>query len=210
MDNIPVEKEQVNIHVSQAYLELARVNVYELLVENEGLKSLTTSEINTMVYSLNSVAIIYSYMAIEAFINQRLNWFLKMEITERKYLLIDYEELKKFQEKYKEVVDYNVFKSKGLSQLKDRINKLCVIAGIAKICDSNPDLWENFNNLLAEYRHHLTHSNPSKEHFNIKAKEILQVKKLPQYSEIASNIIGHFFDKAGSERGKHLKENVLF
>lgn len=166
------------------------------------------------------MATIYSYMAIESFINYGLYdlWkhsrTAKKSIDEANKLNPDLNAVpiyKDFYEKYGLLDDFTDIRKTKLRELKERIKILCKEFNYPFIHDSNPQLWSDFTGLLENARHFLIHPNPEQKEFHKLSKMLVQdISLFIKYPEVAANIISHFYTSAKKELPEYLLKNRIF
>jgi len=153
---------------------------------------------------LISVSIIYSYLAIESFINAQL-----YSVWKRRH--DGSQESIRFLSLLGDVEKFEALKNvKDVRYLGERMKYLCQILGFKKPHEINDTLWQDFKNLVEISRHFLVHPFPDTEYFHNNISRIMTETKAGKYSNIASSLIGHFYDEAGKTRPPWLSENTLY
>ncbi len=207
-------KQSVNIHLSKAYLEMARSYVNARCIYREDLISDQTNIHNTETirFAFASLSVIYSYLAIEAFMNWAIHEIWK-DVRNKNISFYNKEEIENFEKLFLDKDAFEtVIKNPKLKELKDRINIVCRITNIKKICEKDGKLWTSFTALHKQVRHNLVHPNSQSEIFSENTKKIMPIKAQKEFSEIASKIITHFYT-ASKYKGhvpNYLKNNTLF
>ncbi|MGB6036024.1 MAG: hypothetical protein WBG42_07135 [Cryomorphaceae bacterium] len=189
----------MDIHVSKSYIQLAKDRLRHLkFLLDEGDVDIDIH------FALASVITNYSFAAIEAFANKALydDWvYAKYRFSEQfndPYVKPhNQKKLEEFYEKYGEWELFKEIKNSDIRELKDRLRLLCDLSDIPRISDDTKKLWGDFNNLLRESRHFLIHIDSTTEVFHEKTKEILEIKNLEKYTQIASSIIAYYYVKKG-------------
>ena len=183
---------KITYNVTQCYLEMARAvyTKWRLPIAREfssdrQLKSL----VGQFSFLIVSLTVIYSYLAIEAWVNYWLHeiWQQCRVDSGKKYPA--------FPQKYRQVNEFTKLKGTELRDLKERIKVLCDSYQVARIDRSNPKLWQDFNDLLEEARHFLIHPFPDPKKFQDCMEMIQQKRGLRKWTKIAEGIISHFIIK---------------
>ncbi len=142
--------------------------------------------INNALFSLVSISIIYSYLAIEAMANYNLHYYWEKRhdgSPESKILLSLVGDCDEFQ-----ILKTN----KKTRELGERLKTLCSILGIKKIHEVDPILWRDFKELSDVSRHYLIHPYPDKEVFQNHMERIMSETESGKYIQIAENIMTYF------------------
>lgn len=217
---------KINLSLTQLYLEMAR-SIFTGIhpPENKTIDQILAEEgidpFAGIIFSITSVTVIYSYLALESFTNYHL--YKIWETSRKAHEAV--EDLKqrdpKVAEKiiptydsfYKDYGRFNRFEDLKQTNLKDldkRIKVICEAYKISKIHDTDTKLWQEFKGLLEKVRHFLVHPFPDPTKFQDMMKTILQEKKLGHYVQIAQDIIKHFYMETGIEVPNWIEKNTLF
>lgn len=224
------ETKNIPIHISRAYLDMARCIFKSNLrwrkeegnseAASKGLpENQSEGLFSTTNFAFGSLAAIYSYLAVEAFINYQLYeiWRESREIQRIFKLQADtghplnakayYAE---FYKQYGHINDFEEMVRVKLSDLKDRINVVCEAEGIEKISKSNKPLWDQFLDLVEATRHKLVHPNPKELFLENTHNRIFSPDYFEKYPVLAGNIIGHFYKARNMPLPDYLSKNTLF
>ncbi len=203
----------VSIEVAQSYLETAR-SIYNIKIEG------TNKDINDIAnisLALTSISTIYSYMAVESFINRNLYNIWK-DCQKAKSIIDENSDIQtnvkypEFCKKYLDCDDFKKLKDKkyGLSNLKKRIKEVCKARKIKNIYDVDNGLWADFLHLVERARHFLIHPYPDPKEFAENMDKLLIENELKLYPQIAEKIIKHFYDQLNETPPEWLEQNKLF
>jgi len=211
------------IRISQAYLELARSYVGAIAhSETTDVSNPEQAELDnqaTTSFAFAALSTIFSYMAIEAFVNYEL-----FKIWQHARIAHDaIEKIQKtnasmppvpvydgFHKKYGHINDFTQLKNSDLVELKERIKVICEANGLPKIHETNSTLWNEFNDLLKETRHALVHPNPDDVVFAKTTQCVFSPDLYKKYPRIASDVIAYFYRAANVKVPDYLERNQLF
>lgn len=179
----------ITYHVTQCYLEMARA-VYTKWCLPTAKEFSSDRELKILVgqfsFLIVSLTVIYSYLAIEAWVNYYL-----YEIWRKSRLDLG-KKYRSFPQKYRQINEFTKLKNTKLRDLRERIKVLCDSYQIPRIDRSNPKLWRDFNDLLKETRHFIIHPFPDSEKFQECMKMVQEKYGLHKWAKIAEGIISHF------------------
>lgn len=212
----------INIPLTQCYLEMAR-SILFANVRHNAEKQVVESSINidlSFKISFASLTTIYSYMAVESFMNYSL-----YELWNHSRLSHDkIEELNKKYPEFKSVAVYADFynefghvdnfiklKDTELGKMREKIKVLCKNFGFKQVYEVNQPLWQDFLGLLEKTRDFLIHPIPEEGIFNKFCKELTENEKLfNDFPRIATEIIKHFYLQSNTKPPEFLETNKLF
>jgi hypothetical protein len=185
---------RINLGLTQLYLEMARsvftgihhpeMKTQEQIMAEEGINLLAG-----IMFSITTVTVIYSYLALEAFSNYHLYQIwkaskraheaiedLKQKNPEQvKNIIPAYNEFDKLYGRYERFED---LKQTDLRELGERIKVICEAFKIPKVHEVDCELWEEFKGLLEKARHFLVHPFPDPTKFQDMMKTLLWEKNL--------------------------------
>ena len=216
-----------NYNVPQLYLEMARAvftgvrhpekKTLEQICDEDGLDPLLGIQ-----FAMISVTILYSYLAIEAFVNaylyeiwdqSRIIHMTVEDLRQKNHKLSEsfkprYDD---FYQKYGKIEPFEKLKQeKELRDLAERIKLVCKEFNIRQIYEVDNGLWQEFKGLLEKVRHYFTHPYPDPTKFDEMMKTILLEQKGGKYLQISQDIIKHFFVETKRDIPKWVEENLLF
>jgi hypothetical protein len=215
-----------NISIAQAYLETARgIHDGFIITGDEGnlrhqIAQDPTDPRATIAFALASISVIYSYLAVEAFVNYSLYCLWEdsrtchdacndlnrsnpaVQVTPR---------LADFYSRFGKVDDFNTLKNlDGIRDMRDRIKTVEANRGFRHLHTKNTTLWCRFLNLLEDSRHFLVHPTPSPERVQAVMRSIISDHPPAFYSDTATDIIRHFYAEGNTEPPPWLDGNRLF
>jgi hypothetical protein len=216
--------DEIKIKLSQIYLEIARSFIYSSVRSRKFEDILNDEEFkhdqSTFIFGMASVTSLYSYMAIESFINYGLYELWKHSRSAKKSIdeanqlypgLNAVPIYKDFYDKYGKLDDFTEIKNTKLKELKERVKTLCKEFNYSPIHEVNPQLWTDFTGLLENARHFLVHPNPEQEEFHKLSKQLVQdISLFIKYPEVAADIISYFYTSAKKEVPAYLTSNKIF
>lgn len=158
----------MRVRVSKSFLEISR-SVFPLFLKRKRtMARLSEEDRDGVIFGFLAVTGIFSHCAVEAFVNAQI---MKLD---------------------------NVSDAKKKATIKNesivkKIESLCLSLGIPKIEDSDPALWNDFKDTTKKARNFFIHPKPWE--FNLTLQQIMGQIPIGRYAEVASKIIGHFYDK---------------
>lgn len=197
---------KITYDVAQCCLEMARAVYTE--VHLPGAKQVPLNkEVNLrsqMGFLITSLTIIYSYLAIEAFVNWHLYkiWQRSRDTSGKAY--------GPFYQEYGQINEFTKLKDTDLGDLKKRIKVLCDNYEVRHIHKSKPKLWRDFNELLKEARNFTSHPFPDPAKFQEYMKTIQEEHELGKWAKIAEEVISHFFESKNKDLPNWLSRNQFF
>lgn len=212
----------IYLNLTQLYLEMARSIFTEIHYPPEKTIQETVAKEGIspsagLIFAVTSVTIIYSYLALEAFVNYHL--YKIWEASRRNYQALKKNNLLKratpkyfdFYKAYGSRAEKfkDLKKTADLRDLGKRIKVLCEALNIPKIHEADAGLWEDFKGLLEEARHFLVHPFPDPTEFQETIKTILQKEEPGRYVQVTQNIVKHFYSQTGREIPGWVDENEL-
>ena len=218
-----MDSEGTKIRISQAYLELARSYIGAIATIKKSFTSdspqVELDNQATMTFAFSALSTIFSYLAIEAYVNYDLFGIWQhsrnahdviAEVKRTSPQLQIRPVYNDFYQKYGHVDDFIKLKETKLGELKERIKAVCKANGIPQIYDSDPKLWNDFLALLEDTRHALVHPNPHDEAFSKIVPRVFSTEPYASYPTIASKVISHFFHSTNVKPPDYLSANQLF
>ena len=176
-------------------IDLGLARSFEVVKITKSSDSVNASE---FLYGISAVRILYSYLAVEAFVNYILHDISNdlSRYREGKHLnktKYDRDSFIKLSNKYNKQSD--CYKALLALDLKDRINLISRILGISKICDEDPMLWQVFLNVNKHIRDKILHPNSDPKEFNQIAQIIYEKDFVILAPNMSEFIIKHFYIK---------------
>ncbi len=143
--------------------------------------------------SVVSITIIYSYLAIESFVNYQLYrlWERRhdgsLEATRFLSILID-------------TSDFHALSCHSkVRELGERIKTLCAVLGYKKPHEAEASLWQSLKELSEVSRHFLVHPYPDGERFNGNMDRIMTGTETGRYAAIAEGMLKFFYAQDGQD-----------
>lgn len=204
---MPNEKKKFTLNLTHCYLEIARSSVVSLnlddpkvdrFLEKHGYDPIINSTI-----SIVSVTIIYSYLAIESFVNYQL-YRIWENRKDRSY------SSKRFLDILGDVDDFRELKTnKKVQELGERIKTLCELLNCQKPHEVNHRLWREFKELNEVSRHFLVHPYPEDQFFDENVRRIGLETPTEKYVNIAQELLLYFHEQSGLKLPNWLNRNTL-
>jgi len=188
-------------NLTHDYLEVARGAMTNISHSNLSIED--NRLINT-IFSGVSITIIYSYLAIESFVNYELFklWERRNDGSNEANLFLDiFDDKKQFKE---------LLKNDKARELKERFKTICKILNYQEPQKTIAPVWQDFNDLVKVSRHFLVHPYPDKEYFQKHMERILEQTKTGKYVSVAENLIKYLYECGGKSPPEWLSKNTLF
>jgi hypothetical protein len=201
---------RLQISLSHVYLEMARA-VFRP-VQSSQVAHRAPPDYPTM-FGLLSVTILYSYLAIESFINYHFCTIYERAAKSHQAC----EKLTKLHPDDEIIPDYDdFFKQHGNTplqairlELKEKIKSVCSAYSIPQIYEQDPQLWQDFCDILKPSRDFLVHAVPEPQIFETHMRRLVEQTTAGKYVEIATGIIKYFYEQHDKEPPDWLSENQL-
>jgi hypothetical protein len=195
------------LSLTHSYLEMARASITSLghseLTTDEFIQAHGADPLANAILSVASVTVIYSFLAIESFVNYQL-----CRLWERRH--DGSSESSKFIELLGDHSRFEDLKNnKKVRTLRSRIKTLCEILGYKKPHEVEPHLWEDFNQLLEVSRHFFIHPLPEEEYFQKNVMRIGLQTQLGKYVNIAKSMIAFLYQQSRKKPPDWLEKNTL-
>lgn len=198
---------KINYEISHCYLEIARAALTSIHHHDGSLDKLLSEKgpepLANAIFSLVSMTVIYSYLAIESFVNYQLCrvWARRHDGSEESNRFL--KELGN-PDKFEELKNH-----KMVRDLANRLKTLCDLLGYRKPHEAIPQIWQKFHDLLKDSRHFLIHPYPQKEFLQQNLSRIMLEKKAGEYVEVAREIISFLFQQGRKEPPVWIDKNTL-
>jgi hypothetical protein len=146
-------------------------------------------------YAIAALSCVFSYAAIEAFVNMGIFQHLKKaEELNHKNLrgeceISEFDKKLSIENPTKESIE-GIISGKTTSE---KLKFLCHLSGLKRIHDADPKLWQEFMGLLKEFRDYVIHPKPFPKESGGKIGGLLIRNKLGSYNSIASRVIRYFY-----------------
>lgn len=155
-----------------------------------------------IIFSMISLTVIYSFLAVEAFVNYQLyRIWRRRNGTDLSAL--------RFRERFGEVPRFEDLRLTDVRELAERVKALCYLLGYAKVHEKNPRGWQDFKSLLKQARHFLVHPIPDPERFQAALATMLTKTPVGTYVRAAQGIIGHFYAEGHLVEPRWLQANEI-
>ena len=202
------QETKFTFRLTQCYIEMARsafTTIHDPGAKrrDELLKASAQSPRANVNLALVSMSVVFSYLAIESFINYQF-WQLWAKRNRSDVLG------RWFQDKFPKVRKFEHFKRRPLRDLGERIKVVCDLLGYRQLHEVNPTLWQKFKGLVEGSRHFLVHPYPDPDVLQEKLGRIMFENKAGEYVQVACGIISHLYQEARQEPPLWLERNLLF
>lgn len=218
-----MSKQSFNLDLPHHYLEMAR-SVFTGIFAPKGKKNVKIDSTNEqqyagIIFTMTTATVIYSYMAIESFINY---WLYRIweesrschdaieRINKTNPALKSVARFDWFYKLYGKEDEFEKLSNTDLSDLKTRLKVVIDGLEIQQIHKTNPQLWSDFNQLLTQARHFLIHPFPDPTKFQETMTKLLMETEAGKYAETAALIIKHFYDEKKEDPPDWVEKNTVF
>jgi hypothetical protein len=186
---------------------MARASITSLshsgLTTDEFIQEHGRDSLANAILSVASVTVIYSFLAIESFINYQL-----YRLWERRH--DGSTESSKFMEILGNPGRFEDLKSnRKVRTLRSRIKTLCELLGYKKPHEIESHLWIDFNQLLEASRHFFVHPVPEEEYFQKNVLRIGLQTELGKYVNVAQSMIAFLYQQSRQKPPDWLENNTL-
>jgi hypothetical protein len=195
--------------LTHCYLEMARAAAGPLSFHHPAgdlrqvVDTYGHNPIASAILAVVSVVVVYSYLAIESFVNYQLCrvWETRNDGTP---------ESQQFLRLLGDAASFDCYRAHPrVRDLGERIKSLCEIKGYRKPHEVIPSEWQQFKELTEASRHFLVHPTPEPDRFHEVMKRVLHQLPTGRYPDLAAALIGFFYDQAQAERPEWLSRNTL-
>lgn len=203
-----------NISLVQTYLETARSVLDVEMRSPRGALDPTSSPMHpalpNVFSSIGSIAHLYSYMAIEAYVNYLLyeTWCLFRrapgdEATDIRKCSV--------RDALRSATSFELLRQRpDMRELPERFKTLGKVHNWPQLYEQDQNLWREFMGLFRTVRHFLIH--PFQEQSTV--QKVMEIVQRPECMHrapvIAASVIGHLHDAQKLPRPPWLKKNQLF
>ena len=212
----------IDVNVPQAYLELARSYVaaiaHSKVSDLSKLGDVVEPKFATTVFAFMSLSTIFSYSAIESFVNYALYdiWSQsrhaheaveKMRLLDpsRRYVPV----FDGFYQKFGQRFPFSELRKTRLRELTERIKSICKAHDFPCLPQTDAKLWNGLLN-LEQMRHQLIHPIPEQAEFNNVVQSLVSTESYALYPQTAASVIRFFYESAKLEPPGFLSANELF
>jgi hypothetical protein len=193
--------------LTHCYLEVARGAMTAIhhpsLTRDEFLEAHGPNPLANAIFSAVSITVLYSYLAIESFINYQL-----YRVWERRH--DGSPEANQLLTSVGDVEDFESLKTHGkIGELGERIKTICEILGYKKPHEEISQVWQEFKELVEVSRHFFQHPYPGKNHFQENVERIFMQTESGKYVQVAEKLIGYLYESGGQTAPEWLSTNTL-
>jgi hypothetical protein len=181
---MPKGAKTMRVVVSKSFLEMSRSMFPLFFKRKRTMVRLSEVDRDGVIFGFVAVIGVFSHCAIEAFVNAQIMKLGNISNSRKKRTIRNESIVKK-------------------------IEFLCVSLGIPKIENCDPALWRDFKDITKKVRNFFIHPKPWEFHPTL--QEITEQIPIGKYVEVASKIIGHFYEKTGARKPAWLgRKNTVF
>jgi len=201
---------KLQIALSHVYLEMARA------VFSRGRSpgiALGAAQDYPTTFGLLSLTILYSYLAVESFVNYQFSTIYQhatkahQACKKLEGLHANDEIVPTYDDFYRQ---YGKIPLESIRlELKEKIKAVCSAYAISQIYEVEPQLWQDFCDILKASRDFLVHAIPDPKIFQEHMKKLVEETTTGKYVEIAIGMIHYFYEQLGKKSPKWLSQNEL-
>lgn len=192
-------------NLTQDYLEGARAALTPIhgKVPQGAEKPPPSNDLLNAVFSVVSVSIVYSFLALESFLNYQL-----FRLWERRG---DGSEIgKKFVAELGDAADFIKLKNNDkVREVPARLKTLCKLLGYPAPYEAVPDAWRRLNELVETSRHFVVHPLPDREFFQQNMLRIMQETQSGAYVRVVEEVLAYLYTKGGKPVPPWVTSNQL-
>jgi hypothetical protein len=207
MEAMSGEELKVTYDMTHNYLEVARAAFMPVhlpkpraaFIQQHGHNPLT----NTII-SIVSISALYSYLAIESYINYQL-----YRIWDRRHDRSP--EAQRFLRLLGDPAEFLALKNhKKVRELPERIKTLYSLLDYQQLHERKTKLWQDFKELVETSRHFFVHPIPQSDYFQRNMWRIGEETQAGVYVDVASAILRDMHEQSGLQVPAWLEKNTLF
>lgn len=194
-------------NLAHCYLEVARGAMTQIHTkvpkDRNNSEVEMTGDMANAIFSLVSITIIYSFLALESFLNYQLFrlWERRFDNSSEAKRLLD------------EIGDESNFKRlKGNSKVREipkRLRLLCRVLGYPEPHQAIPDTWRRLKELVQDSRHFLVHVYPESEYFQANMNRIMMETESGAYVQVVEEVLAFLWIHGGLEIPEWGNRNTL-
>ncbi len=194
-------------NLTQCYLEVARGAMTQIHGKvPKGRKDSEvepTEDMANAVFSLVSITIIYSFLALESYLNSQLFWLWERRSDgspESNRLVDELGEAARFE---------LLRKNSKVREVPGRLRLLCRVLGYPEPHHAIPDTWRRLKELVQDSRHFLVHPYPESSFFQGNMKRIMMETRTGAYVQVVEEVLAFLWNHGGREPPQWGSSNML-
>ena len=194
-------------NLSQDYLEIARgalTQIHGKVPTGEKRPAPELSnELANAIFSVVSISIIYSFLALESFLNYQLFrlWARRNDGSE---------ESRRFLSELGDVPEFVRLKTHNkVHEVPARLKTLCRLLGYPMPHEAMPRTWQRLNDLVEASRHFVVHPFPDIDYFNNNMRRLMTEATAGSYVEVVEEVFAFLYTKSGKFVPRWVKDNEL-
>lgn len=185
----------IHYNLTQDYLEVARAALTQIhgnvpAGENEPAPSLS-DELANAIFSVVSITIVYSFLALESFLNYQLFrlWARRADGSE---------ESNRFLSELGDVSEFIRLKSNDkVREVPARLKTVCRLLGYPPPHEAIPATWQRLNDLVEASRHFVVHPFPDADFFNKNMRRMMTETTTGSYVRVVEEVISFLYTEGG-------------
>jgi len=202
-DDPPAIKFTYNL--TQSYLEIARAALTQIhgnVPAGEPAPE-PSSELAGAVFSVMSMTIVYSFLALESFLNYQLYrlWQRRHDRSE---------EAQRFLQLLGDERDFiRLKKRSAVREVPERLKTLCKLFAYPAPPEAMPEIWNKLRQLVEASRHFVIHPYPDEEYFGQNMRRIMLETESGAYVLVVEEVLTFLYKSSGSSVPSWVHRNEL-
>lgn len=194
-------------NLTQDYLEVARAALTQIHGKvptgEEQVVPQLSNDLANAIFSVVSITIVYSFLALESFLNYQLFqlWAQRNDGSE---------ESARFLSELGDVPEF--VRLKGNDKVREvpaRLKTICRLLGYPMPHEAIPHTWQRLNDLVEASRHFIVHPFPDTDYFNKNLRRMMTETTAGSYVGVIEEIISFLYIKSGRAVPAWVTENQL-
>lgn len=197
----------IQYNLTQDYLEVARASLTQIHGkvprDAEPRVPELSSELANAIFAVISITIVYSFLALESFLNYQL-----FRLWERR--TDGSEESSRFLDEFGNVNEFRELKGKEKArELPARLRTICRLLAYPQPHVAIPSTWQRLNDLVEASRHFVVHPYPDAEYFNKNMQRMMTETTAGSYVKVVEEIISFLYTNSGKPAPNWVRKNEL-
>jgi len=194
-------------NLTQDYLEIARGALTQIHgkvpAREEDTAPELSNELANAIFSVVSITIVYSFLALESFLNYQLFrlWARRADGSQ---------ESGRFLNELGDASEFVRLKANDkVREVPARLKTLCRLLAYPLPHEAIPSTWQRLNDLVEASRHFVVHPFPDTDYFNKNMRRMMTETTAGSYVKVVEEIIAFLYAKSGKSVPAWVTENQL-
>lgn len=197
----------IQYNLSQDYLEIARAALTpihgKVPTGEEEPEPELSNELANAIFSVVSITIVYSFLALESYLNYQLYrlWARRNDGSE---------ESARFLAELGDISEFiRLKRNDKVREVPARLKTICGLLGYPMPHKDIPATWQRLNDLCEASRHFVVHPFPDPDYFNKNMRRMMTETTTGSYVRVVEEIISFLYSKSGVPIPGWVTENQL-